>query len=212
MTTSETPEESANSTAAAAPQPISLTKDDAATASVPIPGDAAAGVVQTPAEAVYYSDQQSYPAQGYPAGSPQQQASYPPVEPQPAQYGAPASYAPAPDQYAAAYGSAYGTPAYSGYGAAYPTRSSTNGMAIAALIVGLVGFVLTICFVFSGVITGTIALILGAVALKQINNSPGGTSDGGSKVMAIVGLVLGSLQLLGSIVVIVVLIVASVSG
>lgn len=74
---------------------------------------------------------------------------------------------------AAGYAQPYGTPAY-------PTAPQTNGMAIAALVCGCLGFVTCI--------SGIAAIILGHIARKQIRES-GGTQQGDG--MALAGLILG---------------------
>ena len=73
---------------------------------------------------------------------------------------------------AAGYAQPYGTPTYQ-------TRS-TNGMAIAALVCGCLGFLTCI--------SGIVAIILGHIARKQIRES-GGTQQG--EGMALAGLILG---------------------
>ena len=225
MTTPETPDEQRDETNGADADPISLNKDVETTVSVPRPeygGPNQPAAPQPPTEAVYYSDQQSYPAQGYPAGDPAPQQGYPepqqgyqapPSYPTPTQaygpaqaYGAPQSGYGAPQPYTDQYAAAYGSPGYS----AYPARSSTNGMAIASLVVGVVGGVLTVCFFFFGVITGLVAIVLGAVALKQVNADP--VPDGASKGMAIGGLVLGALQFIGAIAMIAIFVITLASS
>ena len=89
-------------------------------------------------------------------------------------------------------------------------RSSTNGLAVASLTVGLIGAVATVCFFAIGAISGLVATVLGAIALKQVNADP--VPDGASRGMAIGGIVLGVLQLLGAIVVIVLFAVGVASG
>lgn len=62
-----------------------------------------------------------------------------------------------------------------------------NGKAIAAMVLGL-------CIFLAGALTGIPAVILGHIALGEINRS-GGTQDG--RGMAITGLVLGYLSIAG---------------
>ena len=81
---------------------------------------------------------------------------------------------------------AYGTPA---------ARSGRmNGLAIASLVVGIVG----ILFTFYGVV-GLIALILGFVARRQINS--GGQRGRGLAIagiiLGIIGIILGILSIVG---------------
>ncbi|MEH0984644.1 DUF4190 domain-containing protein [Micromonospora sp. CPCC 205556] len=88
------------------------------------------------------------------------------------------------DPYAAA--AAYPTgPAYPGYG--YPTAPKTNSMAIAALVLSLVGF--------ASCITAPIGAILGHVARKQIRETGEG-GEGMAKAAIIVGWILTGLLLL----------------
>ncbi len=86
----------------------------------------------------------------------------------------------------------YGQPAYGqggygyGYGpnGAYPTAGKTNGMAIASLVCGILGF---ICFL--GAVLGGVAIILGIGARRKIKESGGAeTGDG----LALAGIIIGS--------------------
>jgi hypothetical protein len=109
-----------------------------------------AAVPPPPAEPVGYSALPKYPAA--------------PVVPQYQQYpGYPQSGYPQPSV------GQYGAPAYPGgyqpYGVA-PRPQGTNGMAIASLVVSLIGLVS--CFIGIGPIVG---LILGVVALNQIKST-----------------------------------------
>lgn len=80
-----------------------------------------------------------------------------------------------------------------GYGYGYgPPVQKTNGLAVAALVCGIVGFVIF------GIILGALALIFGLVALNQINKSGGAQKGRG---MAIAGVVLGPLDLIAAIIV-----------
>lgn len=116
-------------------------------------------------------DNGGYPQQGYP--------------PPPA-YGQP--HDPYANQYATA-GPTYGPPnqgfapqqfGQPGYPAQYPVAGQrTNGLAIAALVCGLLPF---FC------VTSVIAIILGHIGLSQVKNSGGAETGEG---MALAGLVLG---------------------
>ena len=99
------------------------------------------------------------PGQSWPGAAPQQ--------PQPPQYG-PLSGYPAQQNPYGAYG----------YGYPPPPPSGTNGMAIAAMVCGLCGF---LC-----IIPGVVGIILGFVSLPQIRR----TQQGG-RGMAITGIVAG---------------------
>lgn len=70
------------------------------------------------------------------------------------------------------------------YGAGYPTAGGTrtNGMAIASLVLGIIGLVACCLFVPS-----LLAIVFGAVAMNQCKNDPTYTGRG----MAIAGLIVG---------------------
>lgn len=110
--------------------------------------------------------------------------------PGPAGYGA----QPAPSGYAAPVGAAYGAapstvPWQQGQPAYYvPQRRRQNGMAVAALVLGIVGLIFFALFA----IPPLLALIFGLVARNQIAQSQG-TQEGGG--LAIAGIVLGSVGL-----------------
>jgi len=98
------------------------------------------------------------------------QPGYPPPYPQPAGY---------PPQYQYPYG----------YG--YPQQpSGTNGLAIAAMICGICGF---LC-----VLPGVVGIILGIVSLPQIKRS-----QQSGRGMAIAGIVMGALWIVGFVLLIV---------
>lgn len=130
---------------------------------------------------------------------------FPPSPEQPTA-GAPASGAPAyappaypPPAYGAPAGSPYGAPAPSPYGAQYPVQATpgappvasygygayppkkTNGLAIASLILSIVGFVWILPF-----LGGLIGAIMGHFALSQIKN----TGENG-RGMALAGIIVG---------------------
>jgi len=99
-------------------------------------------------------------------------------------------YGPAPTGPAGAFAPAYPPPP-APYGQPfaqpYAPASGSNGVAVAALVLGLLVF----CF---GLLTGIPALICGIIGLKQANEM-GGTGKG----MAITGIVLGGLSILAII-------------
>ncbi|MGW5386615.1 DUF4190 domain-containing protein [Nocardia sp. NPDC003963] len=70
-----------------------------------------------------------------------------------------------------------------------------KGMAIAALVLGILG-ILSFWTIVGGILFGLIAVILGLIALVKANR---GTGGGG--IMAAIGLVLGVLSLIGGIVI-----------
>jgi len=92
-------------------------------------------------------------------------------------------------QYGAGGPGGYQQPYYYGYGYA-PQRPGTNGMAIAAMVCGLCGF---LCL-----IPGIVGLILGLISLPEIKRS--GQSGRG---MAITGIVAGALWVVGFVLLIV---------
>lgn len=102
----------------------------------------------------------------------------------------PPSYQPGqPGQYGQ---TGYGQP---GYGA----PSQTNGLAIAALIVGILAL-LSFFTIFGGILLGLLAIVLGAMGVskaKQINGSGRGLAIGGIVTGVIAGLL--SLLLIGGI-------------
>jgi hypothetical protein len=69
-------------------------------------------------------------------------------------------------------------------GKSSPPETTTNGFAVAALVIGIVGFVIPL-------IGAILALTFGYVARGQINRSAGRMSGGG---MAVAGIVLGWVQ------------------
>ncbi|TCC19488.1 DUF4190 domain-containing protein [Kribbella speibonae] len=106
-----------------------------------------------------------------------------------------------PGQYPSAYGQAPGPYGYGyGYGGyGYSGSGGTNGLATAALVTGLGGFVIGV--------SAPVAIGLGIAALVQINRSK---QEG--KGMAIAGLVMGSLVTLGYTLLIVLVIALGASS
>ncbi|MEV0215158.1 DUF4190 domain-containing protein [Micromonospora sp. NPDC050695] len=92
-------------------------------------------------------------------------------------------------------------PQYSGYG--YPPPPKTNGLAIAALVLALVGF--------ASCITAPVGAILGHVAQKQIRLSGEG-GEGMAKAAIIIGWILTALLVLLIIFYIVVIVLAITTG
>ncbi|WP_320065685.1 DUF4190 domain-containing protein [Micromonospora sp. RTGN7] len=125
------------------------------------------------------------------AGMKSEQAAPAHVDP----YAAP-GYAPA--GYPAA---GYPAAGYPGYG--YPPPQKTNGMAIAALVLALVGI--------ASCITAPIGAILGHVAQKQIRQTGEG-GEGMAKAAIIIGWILTGLMVLGIIFYIVIIVIAVSSG
>ncbi len=70
-----------------------------------------------------------------------------------------------------------------------PARTLPNGMAVASLVLGILGLVLAVVVV--GGVLGLVAVILGAVALGKIKRG-----EAGGRGMAIAGIVTGGLAML----------------
>jgi hypothetical protein len=107
-------------------------------------------------------------------------------------YGQPASYGQAPYQQAP--GQPYGAP-----GQPFPgNKPPSNGLAVAALVVGIISLLLAWIPVVNivSIVGGIAALVLGIVAVRKANQ---GTAGG--KGMAIGGTVLGGVSLVAAIVV-----------
>lgn len=92
-------------------------------------------------------------------------------------------------------------PQYPGYG--YPPAPKTNGMAIAALVLALVGF--------ASCITAPVGAILGHVAQKQIRLTGEG-GEGMAKAAIIIGWILTALLVLLIIFYVVVIVLAITTG
>lgn len=69
-----------------------------------------------------------------------------------------------------------------------PMQGQKKGLAIASLVVSLVGL---LCF---GVILGPLAIIFGAIALSKANSEP---HMYGGKGMAVAGLIIGIVDIIG---------------
>lgn len=69
----------------------------------------------------------------------------------------------------------------------YPNRPHTNGMAVASLVLGLIGILFLPCRGI-GLITSVLAIIFGVISSRSIKSSRGTETGSG---MAIAGLVLG---------------------
>ncbi|MFZ2175440.1 MAG: DUF4190 domain-containing protein [Rhodococcus sp. (in: high G+C Gram-positive bacteria)] len=113
----------------------------------------------------------------------------------PGQYGVPDPYATANP-----YGGAYPYGAQNPYGMGYPQQRGTNGLAIAALVVALVGG----WFCGIGAVAG---IILGIIALNQIKVSG---QDG--RGLAIAGIVIGIVMAVAMAIYVVLVIALAASG
>jgi Domain of unknown function (DUF4190) len=117
---------------------------------------------------------------------------------------APGGYGQEPGGYGQAPGE-YGYPPPSDYHPGYQNPSNrNNGLAISALVLAILQFLLWFFLLIPGFIAALVALILGVTALGQIRR----TGEGG-RGMAVTGIVLGALGVLGGIVWIIVFAVQS---
>lgn len=69
---------------------------------------------------------------------------------------------------------------------------ASNGMAVAALVLGILGLLGAFCFGFPGLLFGIIAVVLGILGLRKANTLPGTPQKG----VAIGGIVTGAIGLL----------------
>jgi hypothetical protein len=76
--------------------------------------------------------------------------------------------------------------------AIYQVTQPTNGLAVAALVVGIVGVVM-FWTVWGGILLGILGLVFGAVGLSKANRGAP------NKGMAIAGLTLGGVAVVGSV-------------
>lgn len=125
---------------------------------------------------------------GPPPGSPPPPG---PVPPPPGGYGAPPpGYGAPPAGYGAPPPQPYGTPGFAAPGP-QPQGSGSNGMAIASLVLGIIGLV-TFWACGFGALPGLIAVVLGILGLRAANSLPGQPQRG----LAIAGIVTGGLAVL----------------
>ncbi len=108
-----------------------------------------------------------------------------PVSGQPAQY---PTYGQQPAQYPTSPSYGYGyQQAYPGYGAPLMApQQRNNGMAIASMVVSIVGAVSLPCYGIGGIVIGLVGAILGHVAKRQIAER----NEGGGG-MALAGIIVG---------------------
>ena len=93
-------------------------------------------------------------------------------------------------------------------GVSQPPEDRASGMAISAMVVGIVGILCSWVVVFSFPL-GVTALILGIIEFKRIKD---GVSNEKGRAMAITGIILGSLTILGAMVYIIIIAVMAVSS
>jgi len=119
-------------------------------------------------------------------------------------YGQAPAYPQAPSYPQATYGAPYGQPGSTPlgvgpYGAPMPASTGTNGMSIAALVLGIL-------WIYG--IGSILSLIFGYISLGQIKRDPRQKGKG----MAIAGVVLGWVGIVGAIIVIAFIVYAAQSG
>ncbi|MER7457259.1 DUF4190 domain-containing protein [Micromonospora sp. NPDC126480] len=102
---------------------------------------------------------------------------------------------PAPDPYAAG---GYPQPVYPGYG--YPPAPQTNGMAVASMVVSIMG-VMGICGYGIGGIIGVVGAILGHVAKRQIRER-GEAGEGMANAGIIMGWISTAIALIAAVAII----------
>ncbi len=73
-----------------------------------------------------------------------------------------------------------------GYGQGYGPQRKTNGLAIGALVTGIVSLPLTLCYGVGGILVGLVGAILGHVARRQVKTH---NENGGG--MALAGIICG---------------------
>lgn len=143
-----------------------------------------------------------YPPPGFspPSGPPGYPPSGPPVYPPVGSSGYPPPIPGAPDAFSAGYPGGYQGSYPAGYPGAYPPPyqgPGTNGLAIASLVTSLLAVPFTL-FCMIGVVLPIVAIVLGVIALSQIN-----TSGQNGKGLAIAGICVGAgtivLAILGAI-------------
>jgi Domain of unknown function (DUF4190) len=112
---------------------------------------------------------------------------------------------------------AYGQPSYPAYGApgypvpGYAATPPNEGLAVAAMVVGIVALVLS-CAYGVGLLGSPVAMVLGRVSMKRIDASNG---QRGGRGMAQAGFVLGiigTVLLVLAIIAVVVLVIAAANG
>jgi hypothetical protein len=140
--------------------------------------------------------QDPYGAPTYQQPTFQQPSGYPP----PPQWGQPGyPYAPAGPGY----------PGHLGY-AAYPPEQ-TDGLALAAMIVGIASLVL-VCAYGVGLLGAPIALVMGRVAMKRIDRSGGRLAGRGMAQTGFILGIIGTVLLVLTVIAVVVVIVIAVNG
>lgn len=127
----------------------------------------------------------------------------PPAAAPPPAWGAPPPGGPGPYPPPGGYGGgqppSYGVPGWSPYGAyaGGPRLPSVNGLAAAALVLGIIGLVTFFCF-FVTLPLSVAGLICGGIALSRIGN---GTADPDSRGLALGGTITSGIALAGGLVV-----------
>jgi hypothetical protein len=125
---------------------------------------------------------------------------------------------PPPSQQQPPYGQpSYGQPSYPPYGTpGYPVPGYTptppnEGMAVAAMVVGIVALVLS-CGYGVGLLGSPVALVLGRVSMKRIDASGGQVGGRGMAQAGFILGIIGTILLVLAIIVLVIIIIAAVNG
>jgi hypothetical protein len=92
-------------------------------------------------------------------------------------------------------------------GASQPPEEKASGMAISAMVVGIVGILCSWAIVFS-IPMGITALVLGIIEFRRIKD---GVASAKGRGMSIAGIILGSLTIFGAIIYIIIIALTAVS-
>jgi hypothetical protein len=130
-----------------------------------------------------------------PYGGPPPSPYQPPAPPPPPQYGA---YPPQP----------YGAP---GYPPGYVATPQNEGLAVAAMVIGIVSLVLA-CGYGIGLLGSPAALVMGRISMKRIDRSGGQLGGRGMAQAGFILGIIGSILLVLTVVVLVVVVVAAANG
>lgn len=144
------------------------------------------------------------PAAPSPYGDPAAQSPYGDPAAAAAQHASPAGY-PAPGYPTSGY--AGPPPGYPGYGYGYPAPPATNGLAIAAMVVSIVG-AFGLCGYGLGGYIGIVGAIMGHVARRQIRER-GENGDGMALAGVVVGWIVSGIAIIATIVIVVAIVWAA---
>ena len=111
---------------------------------------------------------------------------------------------------------AYGQPQYPAYGGpgippGYPVQQPNEGMAVAAMVIGIVSLVLA-CGYGVGLLGSPVAMIMGRVSMNRIDRSNGQLGGRGMAQAGFILGIVGTVLLALAIIAVVVIIVAAANG